>query len=66
MCKCCEEIEFLKEQEKNRNSKFYSKITVYGWRDRKRRIIKNAYFSYTSRAFELNYCPMCGRKLGDD
>ena len=40
MCKCCEEIEFLKEQEKNRNSKFYSKITVYGWRDRKRRIVE--------------------------
>ena len=44
MCKCCEEIEFLKEQEKNRNSKFYSKITVYGWRDRKRRIIKKCLF----------------------
>ena len=65
MCKCCEEIEFLKEQEKNKNSKFYSKIAVYGWREGKRRIIKNAYFSYTSRTFKLNYCPECGRKVGE-
>ena len=64
MCKCCEEIEFLKEQEKNKNSKFYSKIAIYGWRDGKRRIIKNAYFSYTSRVFELNYCPMCRKEAG--
>lgn len=64
MCRCCEEIEFLKEQEKNKNSKIYSKIAVYGWREGKRRLIKNAYFSYTSRAFKLKYCPECRKEVG--
>ena len=64
MCKCCETIEFLKEEEKNKNSKIYARIAVFSWREGKRRI-GSEYYKCLSRPFNMDYCPMCGRRLGE-
>lgn len=63
MCKCCEVIEFWKEQEKNNNSKLFAKIAVYSWREKEKRIKGKQYFDYTTKAYDLKFCPQCGRKL---
>ena len=62
MCKCCETIKWWRRN-KDKNDKLFSKIAVYGWREGERRIKGRQNFDYTTKAYELNYCPMCGRKL---
>ena len=68
MCKCCEYIEELQELERNQEK-------IPGIRDilkvrptiitRKKGIRKDkGIINY--KAFPLNYCPMCGRNLGDN
>ena len=54
MCECCEEIEYW-EEDINKSKEMYVQI-----------VIKNKRNSgtLTTQMFDLNYCPMCGRKLG--
>lgn len=62
MCRCCEIIDFWKSQLK-KNDKMFSKIAIYGWQEGQKRIKGNESFNYTTKAYDLNYCPQCGRKL---
>lgn len=70
-CKCCHSIQFWenadKELEKKQevSSKLFAKICSYTWRKGQRRIRGNQISTVTSRAYNLNFCPSCGRKLGD-
>ncbi len=52
MCKCCDNISFLKEIYDKRY-KFYATITT-----------KSKGGSANHSKYTLNYCPNCGRKLG--
>ena len=66
MCKCCEDIQFIKELNKTDipNIKRILKATITSISKRKGEkgiVGRVGYGSY-----DLNYCPMCGRKLGDD
>lgn len=66
MCKCCEEIEFWKKRNPDKQrfkEKFFSKISVYTWRKEQRAIKGSEISTITSKAFNLNFCPECGRKL---
>ena len=62
MCRCCETIEFWKESEKDKNSKLFAKIAVYCWKKGERRIKGEEYFNYTTRAYDLKYCPSCRKE----
>lgn len=64
MCKCCETIEFWKESEKDKNSKIFAKIAVYSWKEGNRRMEGEEYFNYTTRAYDLKYCPSCRKEAG--
>lgn len=62
MCKCCEEIKFWKEYKpdiKKFKEKLFAKISVYTWRKEQRAIKGEQISTTTSKAFDLNYCPMC-------
>ena len=66
MCKCCE---FWKKGNPNKQKfkeKIFSKISVYTWRKEQRAIKGNQISTITSKAFNLNFCPECGRKLKED
>lgn len=68
-CKTCEEINFWKENHRLSNyfeDKLYSKIAVYTFKKGVRKIPRNRKGEITSQAFNLNYCPTCGRKVGSD
>ena len=62
MCKCCEKIEFWKLNKKE-TDKIFARIAIYGWHEGERRIKGNECFNYTTRAYDLNYCPKCGKKV---
>lgn len=64
-CKCCEEIEYIKELAKYSTSNIERilKATITSFN--KRKYDKQYFGRITYNSFELNYCPMCGRKLGD-
>lgn len=53
MCECCEEIEFWKEDLKDKE--MLSQI-----------VIKRNRNTLTTTTFELNYCPECGRDLKEE
>lgn len=53
MCKCCEEIEFWK-QNINKSEEIKCKLVIRN---------KHNTGTITTRAFNLNYCSMCGRKI---
>ena len=69
MCKCCDEIEFWKksnQEEKERGiceSKLFAKISIYTWRIGERKLKQNVNGTVTSKAYDLKYCPMCGKKI---
>lgn len=68
MCKCCDEIAFWKKSNKekqnsNLTSKIFVKLSIYTWRKDERKIKGNQSSTITTKAYDLNYCPMCGRKL---
>ncbi len=54
MCKCCEEIEFWK-QNVNKSKEMKCKLVIRN-RDNTGTI--------NTKAFDLKFCPECGRKLG--
>lgn len=67
MCKCCDEIEFWEKHRADRNKfkeKIFAKISKYSWRKEQRAIKGEQISTITSKAYDLNYCPMCGRNLG--
>lgn len=53
-CKCCEEIEFWKENIDNRQQM------------KSRIIIKSSRSEITTEIFDLEYCPSCGKKIGGE
>lgn len=68
MCKCCEKINFYKNHiniiDKNRfKDKMFAKISIYTWQKEERAIKGNECSTIISKAFDLNYCPMCGKKV---
>lgn len=63
MCRCCETIEFWKDAKKDKNFKLFAKIAVYCWKGGKRRIKGEEYFNYTTRAYDLKYCPSCRKEV---
>lgn len=69
MCNCCKEIEFWKKNSLKKQEfkeKIFAKISVYTWRKEQKTIKGNQISEVTSEAFDLNYCPMCGKKLKED
>ena len=70
-CKCCDEIEFWRQQNKKHEKelditrKIFAKVSIYTWRKDVRKIKSKNCGIITSRTYNLNYCPECGRKLGD-
>lgn len=68
MCECCEEIEFWKKEKKEElkrgiaESKLFSQIVIYTWRKGERKIKGNQSGTIDSKAYDLNYCPMCREK----
>ena len=64
ICKTCEEIEFWKQNKSdNVNSKVFANISQYRWPKGKRKIKGKQCSTITSEAYDLNYCPTCGKKL---
>lgn len=64
MCKCCEKIEFIKEIEKSTklpNIKKELKATITSIT--KRKGVRGIVGRIDYKSYDLNYCPMCGRKL---
>lgn len=62
MCKCCDEIDFWKNHRPNENDfkeKIFAKISVYTWQKHQRAIKGKQISTVTSKAYNLNYCPMC-------
>lgn len=55
MCKCCETIDFWKNQ--INTGEINCRIVIKN---------KRGTGSVTTKEFKMNCCPMCGRKLGDD
>ena len=53
MCECCEEIEYWEE---DINEPKEMKVRIVIERNKSR---------LNTQSFDLNYCPMCGRKLGE-
>lgn len=56
MCECCNEIGFWKECV-NKSKVITCKLVIKN---------KDNRGTITTKAFDLNYCPMCGRKLGEN
>lgn len=66
MCKCCEEIEFLKELNNVNVPNIKRELKATLTSISKRKGIRGIVGKIDYKSFNLNYCPMCGRKLGDD
>lgn len=65
MCKCCEEIKNWKEINQNNENvinEIFAKLSIYSWRKGERKIRGNQFSQVTTRAYRLNYCPLCGKK----
>ena len=65
LCKTCEYIEFYKGYKKNEDceSRLYAKIAEYTWRKKQRKIKGEEISQIVSRAYDLKYCPSCGKKI---
>lgn len=65
-CKTCEFIEYMKSLESEVcNTKLFAKISEYRWFKGQRQIRSKRKGEYTSKAYDLNYCPSCGTKISD-
>ena len=63
-CKTCELIEFMKTSKSEVcDTKLFAKISEYRWFKGQKKIKSKRKGEYTSKAFNLNYCPTCGKKL---
>lgn len=64
MCKCCEKIDFIKylykdEKVKKVKYKLMAYITSVGMEG------KTVRGTVTYASYDLKFCPLCGRKLGE-
>lgn len=64
-CKTCENIEYWKTHPSKGEfeDKLFVKISIYTWQKGEKKIKGNQKSSVTTRAFDLKYCPTCGRKV---
>lgn len=63
-CKCCEQINFyIKHMNDDYKEKLFAKISMYTWRKNQRAIKGEQCSTITSKAYDLKYCPTCGKKL---
>lgn len=63
MCKCCEEIKFIEEELKtNIRYKLQAQIVRKSYRKSERKPSGIIHFS----SYNLNYCPLCGRKINKE
>lgn len=62
MCECCKEIKFIKEDlivATDITRKIKAKVITESYRKNNKKPSGIIHFS----SYNLNYCPMCGRKL---
>lgn len=65
-CKTCEFIEYTRTLKSEVfDTKLFAKISEYRWFKGQRKIKGKQKGEYTSKAYDLNYCPTCGRKISD-
>ena len=65
-CKCCESIKFWKGcMDEEYKEKLFAKVCKYTWRKNQRAIKGDQISTITGRAYDLNYCPECGKKVKD-
>lgn len=65
-CKTCEFIEYMKSLESEVcDTKLFAKISEYRWFKGQKQIRSKRKGEYTSKAYDLNYCPSCGAKISD-
>ena len=64
-CKTCEIIEYWKTRRSRDEfeDKLFAKISIYTWKKGERKIKGNQKSVITTKAFDLKYCPTCGRKV---
>lgn len=62
MCKCCDTIDFWKNN-LQKSDKMFAKIAIYSWKEGEKKIKGNERFNYITKAYDLKFCPQCGRKL---
>ncbi len=64
ICKTCEEIKFwLNNKSDILNYKLFVKFSRYGWPKNVKNIKGKQKSTLTSAAFDLNFCPTCGKKI---
>lgn len=65
-CKTCELIEYMKlSKSEVCDTKLFAKISEYRWFKGQKQIRSKRKGEYTSKAYDLNYCPSCGAKISD-
>ena len=64
-CKTCETIDFWNTNRSHQGfeDKLFAKISIYTWKTGERKIKGNQKSTITTKAFNLNYCPTCGKKV---
>lgn len=68
MCRCCEAIKELQDIENEQEKKPYIRhiLKVRLTSITKKRGIKREVGVINFESYDLNYCPVCGKKLDDD
>lgn len=61
MCKCCEDIDFIIDLNKDAKFKHVLKAGLISYAKRGKSLAGSLMYS----SHDLNYCPLCGRKLGE-
>ena len=63
-CKTCVFIEYMINQKLEIvDTQLFAKISEYRWYKGQRKRKGKQVGDYTSKAYNLNYCPTCGRKI---
>lgn len=63
-CKTCQFIEYMRlSSSEVCETKLFAKICEYRWFNGQRKIKGKQKGEYTSKAYDLNYCPTCGKKV---
>lgn len=63
-CKTCELIEYMRlSKSEVCDTKLFAKISEYRWFKGQKKIKGKQKGDYTSKVYDLNYCPTCGTKI---
>lgn len=63
-CKTCELIEYMRlSKSEVCDTKLFAKISEYRWFKGQKKIKGKQKGDYTSKIYDLNYCPTCGTKI---